>query len=96
MNARLCGSEQLQGVPVFASHGAQDQVTPWVVGAQNSAYFTEFLQHQQTTRETTDEADADAACTAEAFTFLRYDNDGHDISFQCQKDVKAWLEKWAT
>ena len=42
LNSRLAQRDQLRNVPVFASHGALDPVTPVRVGRENKALFYDF------------------------------------------------------
>ena len=48
LNGRLAGAAQLRGVPVFASHGRLDGITPFQIGRENEASFGEHLANQAT------------------------------------------------
>ncbi len=91
LNQRLAPSAQTERLPLFASHGARDDITPVEIGRSNRDLYVEYLR----TRPGGDGAEGallDSDVRPPLYT--EYERDAHEISAQCCADVAKFIARW--
>ena len=91
LNQRVAPPSQTERLPLFASHGARDGITPVEIGRTNRDLYVEY------SRGGPDGAGAGVALLetdARPPFYTEYGQDEHEISAQCQEDVAKFLARW--
>ena len=81
LNQRIAPPSQTERLPLFASHGARDSMTPVEIGRANRDLYVEYTTRGSTPAE-------------RAAFYTEYERDEHEISAQCQTDVAKFLARW--
>ena len=106
LNERLAPCSQTEGLPLFASHGARDTMTPVSIGRENRDIYVQYSRGgSESEGASAGEGLSLGAAGAGAALltagggrppfYTEYESDGHEISEQCHGDVAKFLTRWA-
>lgn len=91
LNKRLALPAQTERLPLFASHGACDSITPVEIGRANRDLYVEFSRGGP---EGNGAGVGLLETDARPPFYNEYEHDEHEISAQCQADVAKFLARW--